>query len=59
VQVRTSERIIRARFELNEDIEFAPAGQDAAGEARYDSPEAVSCGVPPTERAASAGRRRT
>jgi hypothetical protein len=30
-----------------------------AGEARYDSPEAVSCGVPPKERAASAGRRRT
>ena len=32
---------------------------DNAGEARYDSPEAVSCGVPPKERAASAGRRRT
>ena len=31
----------------------------APGEARYDSPEAVSCGVPPKERAASAGRRRT
>jgi hypothetical protein len=28
--------------------------RDTAGEARYDSPEAVSCGVPPKERAARA-----
>jgi hypothetical protein len=30
---------------------------DNAGEDRYDSPEVVSCGVPPKERAASTGRR--
>jgi hypothetical protein len=35
------------------------AAAAAPGEARYDSPEVVSCGVPPKERAASAGRRRT
>jgi hypothetical protein len=40
-----------------EDIEFAPAVRTQAGEARYDSPEVVSCGVPPKERAASTGRR--
>jgi hypothetical protein len=32
------------------------AVHDIAGEARYASPEVVSCGVPPQERAASTGR---
>ena len=56
MQVRTSERIIRAECEISSSHRLYAHN---AGEARYDSPEAVSqlraCGVPPKERAASTG----
>jgi len=56
VQVRTSERII---FEQNEDIEFAPGGRTHPATLEMILRRPSACGVPPKERAASTGRRRT
>ena len=48
VQVRTSERI---NHSSRMKIPSSHRAAVAPGEARYDSPEAVSCGVPPKKSA--------